>query len=93
MGSLRGALFLAIMNIELHNRLGKPVIMDCTRVVIRDDLNNPVVVAFKTADRTMYVSKAGDKDFSDLVKQLGLETTIVTTIPNSKLIKPYQVEL
>jgi hypothetical protein len=77
------------VQLELHDRLGQPIRLDCTRVVLRDDLGNPVMVALKVAQGVIYCSKAGDKDFLSILKEFGISDTLIVT--DAQLVKPPEI--
>ena len=74
------------MRIEGHDKLGNPIKVDLTRLVIYDDFDNPVAVAVKYSHGFLYVGHIRDPEFQDYLHLLGIDkTVIVNTIDTNKL--------
>jgi hypothetical protein len=71
------------MKLEIHNGLGEPLVVEATRVLVRDDMGNPVAFAITyQKDRVngrehIRASHALDKDFLAQLKMCGIADTVV----------------
>jgi hypothetical protein len=72
------------MRIEGHNSLNQPFKLDCTRVLVFDDYNNPVAVIVKHRHGALYIGQAGDKDFESCLIALGIK--------NTSIIEPIEID-
>lgn len=69
------------MQVESHNGLREPRSFQATRLVIRDELGNPVVIVAELVGSVITVLKVRDKGFAELCKLLGIDSDVkVTTI-------------
>jgi hypothetical protein len=66
---------------EIHNGLGAPQRIPCTRVVVYDTHRNPLIMAMEWDTQGYYVARVGDKDFDKLLRQLGVAQTVICTQP------------
>ena len=77
------------MQIETHNQLGKPLRVECTRLVIRDVNNTPVAVAMQQTPDHIFIMHAGEKGFATALRNMGIhDTVIVDRIGNEELPSP-----
>lgn len=65
------------MRIEAHDHMGNVIKQDVTRVVVYDDMNNPIMVALKYAPRMCYVGKVGDADFQRVLTVLNIKDVVL----------------
>jgi len=65
------------MRIEAHNAFGKPIKQEITRVVVYDDLDNPILVAMKYAQGMCYAGRVGDTEFQKVLAMLGINKTVI----------------
>jgi len=65
------------MHVETHNKLGNPQQFECTRLVIRDNNNTPVVVAAQHSPEHIFVVHAGEQGFENALKALGIKDTVI----------------
>jgi hypothetical protein len=68
------------MIVDHHNYFDKPITAKATRVVIHDNLGNPVALFIENADDTVTCYTAGDQDFAEILTQCGIKP------PNIKII-------
>lgn len=67
------------MKVEVIGDLGllsEPVRMEARTVVLRDDFNQPFLVAQVLENGQIFVSRAGSPDFADTLKSLGLDIKV-----------------
>lgn len=66
------------MKVEVLGDLSKtePVCMDARTIVIRDEFDQPVLVAQAMDGGKIFVSRAGSRDFQDALISLGLEVKV-----------------
>lgn len=76
------------MRIEAHDRLGKPVKTDVTRVVVYDDFDNPVLLAVKLHDHWIYAAHVRDPEFNEMLEMLGIHKTVVIDVIDPKRLVP-----
>lgn len=76
------------MKLLIHNKLGQPQEIEATRVIVQDNLGNPVALALKygeTADGRELVLTAhigepgGEVAFNELLRQMGIDRTVIVT--------------
>lgn len=72
------------MRIEAHDRLGKPINTEITRLVVYDDFDHPVAVAIKHRQGWIYVGHLRDPEFFDYLHNLGIDKTYVVDVINPK---------
>lgn len=69
------------MIVEAHNGLRQPVSFSATRVIVRDDMGNPIAVVMQDGQFT-HVRHAGEPDFNAWLQLCGINrTTVVTQLP------------
>lgn len=56
--------------------LTEPVRLEARTVVLRDDFNQPFLVAQVMENGQVFVSRAGDRDFSDTLISLGIDVKV-----------------
>lgn len=68
------------MLVEAHDRLGKPIVFEATRIVIRDsEYKNPIALAVEYAGGIFAATAKDDADFKQCLRSLGLSQTILVT--------------
>lgn len=67
------------MKLIIHNNLRDAQVIEATRLVVEDHLGNPIVVALEYAPGQIVASHAGDKDFNNLLRNLGINKVVVCT--------------
>ncbi len=84
------------MRIEAHNAFGKPIIAQVTRVVIYDDLDNPIAVALDPGNGMVIAEVLTDpaedpvraEEFRRILAAFGITRTVmVKTIQQTPLEK------
>ena len=65
------------MRLESHYRLGQPVSIPSTRVVVYDDMENPIALVVKLDDGQYFAAHVDDDDFQDALVSLGINRTVV----------------
>lgn len=71
------------MRLEFHDRLGKPTQAQATRVVIYDDLGNPIALALSPGDGSVIASTAEHHpdEFHAILRSFGIgQTVLVKTL-------------
>ena len=64
------------MKLVVHNRMGQPQILEVTRLVVYDRLENPVMVAVD-AEGAILASTVDHADFNALLEGLGIKKFVV----------------
>ena len=73
------------MKLEILSGL-KPQVINCTRVLITTDDGRPLAISSEWAPGAVITSHAGEPNFSQLLKTLGVDRTVVTEeIPAARL--------
>ena len=72
------------MRIESHNKLSEVMRFDATRVVIYDDVGNPIAVAAQIGTDAYVTSTVGQPDFEALLRNLGIHSTTVVSVVGHK---------
>lgn len=67
------------MKLIVHNNLREAQVIHATRLVVEDSLGNPIVVALEYAPDQIIAAHPGDKDFNNLLKNLGINKVVVCT--------------
>jgi len=69
------------MRLIVHNELREPRVIDATRVIIEDDLGNPVCAAvqFGPPPGGIIVETADAKNWNQVLRNLGIDKTVVVT--------------
>ena len=80
------------MQIESHDKLGRPERRPSTRVVIYDDFNNPLAVLIQVSPVNVYMSFRGQKDFEAALLNLGILDTTITTVIEAKDLPELRIE-
>ena len=85
------------MKVIIHDNLQRPQIVQATRVLVCDDLDNPVALALRVGETpdghaiilTAHVAEpGGESAFNSLLRQMGISKTVVVT--DAAAIKPLQ---
>jgi hypothetical protein len=66
------------MKIDILGDFSKtePVSMEARTVVLRDEFNQPILVAQEMDNGKIFVSRAGSADFRDALISLGIEVNV-----------------
>jgi hypothetical protein len=75
------------MRLEAHSRFGPPVVIEVTRLVIRDEHGNTVALAVQMDAGWVFVSHAGDPEFNHALATMGLDRAEVVTANPATLLK------
>lgn len=67
------------MRVELHDRLGKPLNVPASRVVVYDEHDNPIVFAVQYAPDHVRTFRAGDPDFEEQLTHHGITRTVIVS--------------
>lgn len=59
------------MFVESHNGFQQPIRLEATRVLIRDNMGNPILLVLHDGDRTVHVLQPADPGFAPMLRQLG----------------------
>lgn len=74
------------MRIEAHDKFGRPIKQEITRLVVYDDFDNPISVSLKYSQGLCYTGTVNCPEFNNILKMLGIDkTVIVTTLDTEKL--------
>ena len=65
------------MRIEAHDKFGKVIKSDITRIVIYDDYDNPISFSLRYAQGRCHTSHIGEKEFHNLLKMFGLDKVVI----------------
>jgi hypothetical protein len=65
------------MRIEVHNNLGNPQLIDCTRVLVRDAVGNPVCIILEHTPGHIFTSTVGEPEFDRALRLMGVEDTVL----------------
>ncbi len=65
------------MILEIHNNLKEPQRINCTRIVIRDNFNNPIAVAVEMKPNLITVAHINDSNFHELLGVLGVSDSVL----------------
>jgi hypothetical protein len=80
------------MQVETHDKLGSPKVIQCSRLLVRDTVHgNPVCVVLEHSPGQFYAAFADDDpvEFNRALKLLGVdEIVICDTLDTSKLDRP-----
>ena len=73
------------MQVELHDRLGSPLKVTATRLLIRDDYGNPIAICMEIGPNNILTATAKDHaKFDALLRSLGIKQTAVVTVMDEK---------
>lgn len=72
------------MKLEIHNHLGRPQVIEATRVVVLDKYDNPVSVSLEVSDGLIVTTHIEDPGFHNLIRDLGITKTVVVVQPRMK---------
>lgn len=76
------------MRIEAHDKLGKLLNAEVTRVVVYDDVDNPVLLAIKLHNHWIYAAHVRDPEFNEMLNMLGINKTVIVDTVDTKQIRP-----
>ena len=68
------------MRLDFHNQFASPSSVVATRLIIYDNLGNPIALFMDSSDKIIICSTAGDGDFSEELRKFGIAPPIVKTI-------------
>ena len=66
------------MRAETHNKLGDTHSIECTRLVVRDQFDQPIAVVIEVMPGQYHIHHRGEKTFPRALEVLGIEDTCVT---------------
>ncbi len=75
------------MRIEAHDRFGRPLDAEVTRVVIYNDFDLPVAVAVKQQHGWIYVGHCRDPEFFDYLAGMGIHANYAVDKLDAKNLK------
>lgn len=65
------------MLLDYHDSFHAGPLEKATRLVIYDGFNNPIALFFDNPDNTITCYKAGDADFTDVLRQHGITPPVI----------------
>lgn len=68
------------MRVEGHNKMRDAFKKDATRVVVYDNVGNPIMAAVEIAPNHIMASHAGDADFHKVLDMIGIKAPEVSRI-------------
>ena len=68
------------MRIVTHDRLYDPITLTGTRVVVYDDLGNPIALVVELSKGHFVASTAGDSSFKEILRDLGITQTVLVDV-------------
>lgn len=69
------------MQLDFHNQFASSNNVRATRLIVYDNLGNPIALFIDSSDSIIICSTAGDEDFFGTLKKFGIAPPIVRTIP------------
>lgn len=76
------------MIVELHNKFQDPMSIEASRVVVYDEFDNPIAVVVQIDKGHYIVSHAGNNGFKEVLRDLGINKTLIIDTIDTKDIKP-----
>jgi hypothetical protein len=76
------------MRIEAHDKLGRIINSEVSRVVVYDDFDNPVLLAIKLHTHWIYAAHLRDPEFTEMLEMLGIHKTLVVDVVDAKTVSP-----
>lgn len=80
------------MRIEAHDKLGKPIKADITRIVIFDDFGNPIALALQLQPNWTFVAHCRDAEFKDALGAFGIDKVLIVDTIEPHNLKPLQLK-
>lgn len=66
------------MKIQIHNDLRNPQTIEVTRVVVLDDLDNPIALAVEISNGIILAETAANvTEFNAMLRSLGINQTVI----------------
>ena len=65
------------MKLKIHRNLRDVVVIEATRVVVEDDLGNPVALALEFGPNQILAVTADDPKFNQVLAELGIDKTVL----------------
>ena len=65
------------MKLKIHRNLRDVVVIEATRVVVEDDLGNPVALALEFGPNQILAVTADDPKFNQVLAELGIGKTVL----------------
>lgn len=67
------------MRIEAHNKFGKPLVAEITRLVVYDAMDNPILVALDPGDGSIIAATAEQhsREFHSILQAFGIQKTVI----------------
>ena len=80
------------MKIQIHNDLQNPQTINVTRVVVLDDLDNPVALAVEIANGIILAETAANvMEFNAMLRSLGINQTVIVHDVKQKSLPSIQI--
>lgn len=67
-----------MLRVETHKNLRDPRSFEASRVLIRDQYDNPVVLVISD-DAFIHIHQVGDPDFDTKLREHGVDRTVIVT--------------
>lgn len=67
------------MQVELHNSLKNPLVLQATRLLVVDDHGNPVAFVVQFAPGHVRAGHVGDADFNEQLQMHGFDASVVVS--------------
>ena len=68
------------MRVVTHDKLRDPITLTGTRVVVYDDLGNPLAAIVELSPGHFVASNAGDSSFKEMLRDLGITQTVIVDV-------------
>jgi hypothetical protein len=72
------------LNVELHNQLRNPQAIPATRILVRDEHDNPICLVVQDG-QFIHIKRVGDHDFEKFLQMYGITRTIIVTNLDGKV--------
>ena len=76
------------MILESHNHLKQPLKIHSTRLLVRDNLGNPIAFVIEMGPTHHRVFDANDEDFEQQLQYHGFDATVIVSRHDLKAVKP-----
>lgn len=78
------------MRLEVHDGLKNPQNIMASRVVVYDDYDNPIALVIEVDNNQYVATTAGQKQFTSILKAMGINQTLVVQKSDPKNYPPLQ---
>lgn len=65
------------MKLKIHKNLREAIEVDATRVLVEDDLGNPIAVALEYGPGAIFAVTADHPDFNQILRSMGVNKVVV----------------